>query len=441
MGLIRNVKPQIFLAAFGKHPGWSDFMDDIGMETETLIDAKRIMFVKGIASQIETGAWDKLEPEMRISDFNHVFLWRRSDRFLIGRMWSSVDAKGRREFPMVICADCIDLPLFVALQELLPKLEDARAACQATRSAAEVTSILQRAQAAVRARFTSQTTSSPNANETASARSRFLARPEWGPDQLGLKRILHEMQGKLSAYEAGRQSKLSDTIFLRKFPHGEPESLAQQIRVPLAADSPAEAFWQWDSFFQHQIDISTPVLFVLHLDQKWLDITIGEPSSREFFSLKASLARSPLSNEVPYNLDDESREFAGKFIASYRDKINDTNRNGSLASRLIKSLVLLLVLAAIITAYLRFAPAGYIPDFLRGVAGSLGNTNLTSPPKNQRRDRISRLALANIWTSSAKTASTQRRGAGFYSLDVSRSGFVLDDAISISGLSRVVKIV
>jgi hypothetical protein len=247
-------------------------MDDIGMETEMLITAKRIMYVKGIACQIETGTWAKLEPEMRISDFNHVFLWRRSEQFLIGRIWSSLDAKGRGEFPMVICAHCIGLPLFWTLQELLPKLEE--------------------------------------------------------------------------------------------------------IRVPQAADTPAEALFQWNDFFFHRLAHETPVLFMLYLDQRWVDITIGEPSSREFSSLKASLASQQLASEVPYELDEESRDFARNFIDSYREKDNDSGT--AAISRVQTGLFLLLLLILLLAAYLRFAPTDVIPDFLRGMAGLLGNPNLPS---------------------------------------------------------------
>jgi len=41
---------QIFLAAFGKHPGWNDHMDDVGLETESLVAAKTRLYVDGRAS-------------------------------------------------------------------------------------------------------------------------------------------------------------------------------------------------------------------------------------------------------------------------------------------------------------------------------------------------------------------------------------------------------
>ena len=380
-GFTGHARPQVILAAFGKHPGWSDFMDDIGMETDLLIAAKRIMYVKGIASQIETGAWDRLEPENRIPDFNHVFVWRKPEEFLIGRMWSSMDAKGRREFPMVICADCVGLPLSWALQELLPKLESLRVACQAARSSAEVRSLLARAQTDIRSRIANLPQKPTGLPDSRAARSRFLNRGEWGTGQQGLYRILHQVHGQLSAYGVGKSASLSDTLFLRKSSHGETSALSQQIRVPQAGDTPAEALFQWTEFFLCQLDRTTPILLVLYLDQKWVDITIGEPTNREFFSLKASRAALPLASEVPYELDEESREFAGNFIAAFGDTSKETSGGLSFGTRVALFFLLPVILIGLLAGYLHFAPAADIPDFLRGAAEALGNPALSTTPE------------------------------------------------------------
>jgi hypothetical protein len=368
---------QVFLAAFGKHPGWGDFMDDIGMETEALIAAKRALYLEGIASQIETGIWAKLEPDKRIPDFNHLFLWRRSDEFFIGRIWSSSDAKGRREYPMVVCADCIELPISWALQELPPQLEEVCIACRSASSAAEVSAIIAKAQETIRGRIADSVAPAFNVSDNSAAHVRFLNRREWGPTQEGLYRILHQMHGQLSAYMIGRQASLSDTIFLRRTPQGA-GPLSQQVRVPQAADTPAEALRQWNDFFLHKIDPVTPILFVLNLDHKWVDVTIGEPTHREFFSLKASQAALPLASEVPYELDEETREFARDFIASYGVQTIITDESTLARIRLVVGLLIFLILVTLFACYLHFAPAADIPDFLRSAAASLGNPAL--PP-------------------------------------------------------------
>ena len=147
----------------------------------------------------------------------------------------------------------------------------------------------------------------------------------------------------------------------------------------MASDSTAEAFWQWNEFFLHLLHGVTPVLFFLYLDQRWIDITVGEPTNREFFSLKASLAALPLANEVPYSVDAESREFAKSFIETYGDRGSDSE-GVTLSSRLKPALFLSLLLLALIVGYLRFAPGEYMPPFLRGAAEFLGNPGSRSLP-------------------------------------------------------------
>src|SRR5205085_2200920 len=80
--------PALHLAAFGKHPGWNDHLDDLGLDTAPLVNAKRLLYIQGISQNIDSGAWDKLEDTAPVSDgtpllapiarldlFRHDFLW------------------------------------------------------------------------------------------------------------------------------------------------------------------------------------------------------------------------------------------------------------------------------------------------------------------------------------------------------------------------------
>src|SRR5260370_12574366 len=53
---------QIFLGAFGKHPGWDDHVEDLGLETESLIYAKTLLYVQGIGAQIHSRTSRKMQP-------------------------------------------------------------------------------------------------------------------------------------------------------------------------------------------------------------------------------------------------------------------------------------------------------------------------------------------------------------------------------------------
>ena len=121
----------VALAAFGKHPGWDDHVEDLGLETESLNLAKTVLYVNGIGGQIDSGAWEKLDAEHQLPAFRHVFVWQRSGQFLIGRLWSSSDGKGRKRYPMVVCLHFAGVPLGWALKPALALLAQLEEGCLA----------------------------------------------------------------------------------------------------------------------------------------------------------------------------------------------------------------------------------------------------------------------------------------------------------------------
>jgi len=96
---------------FGKHPGWDDHIEDLPLPTASLVEAKRLLYVHGIGSQISSGAWARLPAEACLPEFNHHLLWVRGRQFLAGRLWASRDGKRRAHFPMVALVHGINLPL------------------------------------------------------------------------------------------------------------------------------------------------------------------------------------------------------------------------------------------------------------------------------------------------------------------------------------------
>src|SRR5438477_458719 len=99
--------PTVYLATFGKHPGWNDHIDDLGLDTDDLVNAKRLLYMQGINQNIDAASWENLEPGKRIDSFRHDFLWHMpagvggdAECLIAGRMWSSVDGKGRDKYPM-----------------------------------------------------------------------------------------------------------------------------------------------------------------------------------------------------------------------------------------------------------------------------------------------------------------------------------------------------
>ena len=70
LGWLRSGGPRVYLAAFGKHPGWNDHMDDLGLAPQPAV-RKRILTSKA-SWQPATGAWEQLDESARLPSFNHL---------------------------------------------------------------------------------------------------------------------------------------------------------------------------------------------------------------------------------------------------------------------------------------------------------------------------------------------------------------------------------
>src|SRR5690349_20968731 len=79
---------EIHVAVFGKHPGWDDHVG-VGVDTERLATVRQSLYVEGIAGNIDSGTWDRLEASQRVPAFDHAMLWHeRKGDIVVGRFWS-----------------------------------------------------------------------------------------------------------------------------------------------------------------------------------------------------------------------------------------------------------------------------------------------------------------------------------------------------------------
>jgi hypothetical protein len=262
---------QIFLGAFGKHPGWNDHMDDIGLETESLVAAKKHLYIDGIGGQISSGAWEKLGADQQIP-FHHIFIWSRPPQLLVGRLWASRDGKGRSLYPMIVCAHTIGLSLEVALEGILPCLEHIRAAAIAAKSADEVLGIIKHFRDALRG-WIGEVGEMRLVMEVAE----FLSQIEFATANDGLSKVLAQVRG--SSYRARA---------------GEP---AEHFRLPGSAVSPGLSLGFWEHFLAAKIDPAAPLFLSIPEDQYWVDAIVGEPVPADLFCLRCSPRVIPLSND------------------------------------------------------------------------------------------------------------------------------------------------
>ena len=319
-------EPAVYLAAFGKHPGWNDHIDDLGLDTDDLVTAKRLLYMQGINQNIDAGAWENLDPDKRLPDFRHEFLWHMNGNgsghsLIAGRFWSSVDGKGRDKYPMVLCAATVELPDNFAASTALRALAKTHERCTAATTADQIRQIIQSDGDALRA--TLQPPPQPDMLQgkqiAAVANSRDLA-----PSREGFHRIVYQIARGMSAYRPNAPA--------------NGNKRPEQIRVPLCGMKPADALLFWLRFSLTLLAPTVPIL-LLAPDPEitrtvplppapepddtppeersvstwpphparpalgWIDILVGEPTSQNLFCIKANLKSLPLTSEIPYTLD------------------------------------------------------------------------------------------------------------------------------------------
>lgn len=279
---------RVYLAAFGKHPGWNDHIDDLGFETQTLVTAKRFVYLEGISSQIDQGAWDRLDAASQHAVFDHWFLWHRGEEFLLGLMHDSRDGKGRSRYPMVLCLHAVGLPVDRVVSELGPMLAEAMNNCIAVATAPEVEAILDRVRAAMRERVATPSSSGPAIRSSALPGHVCL-----GPDNQGLFRILYQVRNQFGEWAPGRVD-YNDKEALPRSAH---------LRAPQLFPAMAEGAPIWLNFIRSQIDRNAPVLLLWPRTAAWVDVIVGPPDGADFFALRANDKAIPPAQEVPYQIE------------------------------------------------------------------------------------------------------------------------------------------
>ena len=290
----------IFVAAFGKHPGWDDHIDDIGFETDVFVTVKRILYIQGIGGNIDSGSWDKLKEDQLIEKFKHVFFWYINGNLVVGRMWSSQDGKGRKSYPFVVCVQCSKLPVKWIFENVLPRLEKIEATCAATTSANDVRMAIQNTGQELR-QLAQQYQKSPSPviaypNAVAS----LARRPEMGPDHEGLFRVLYHIEREVGRHRSNNTSSMA----LR----------STALRIPTSQGTMLESILLWNSFLFNMFGKNTPMLILLPEINNWIDIIIGEPTELQLYCLRASLKVIPLTSSIPYNMGAEFIEQSNKLI-------------------------------------------------------------------------------------------------------------------------------
>jgi hypothetical protein len=299
---------KIFVSAFGKHPGWDDHIDDIGLDTDILVTVKRILYVQGIGANIDCGSWEKLQGDQRLAGFKHLFAWRLYGNLVVGRMWSSQDGKGRTSYPMVVCVQCSNLPLRWVFENILPALERIEKSCVATTSQTDVKVILEKAQMEFRQLVRQTKKSALSHTELPNVLSDLAQSPKMEADREGLLRILYHIDREVTRYQPDMNKTRSTRATL--------------LRVPVSQPDMSQNAFLWLSFLLNKFDKDMPVLALIPLEKSWIDIIIGEPTDSQLYCLRASLTMIPLTSSIPYNMGSEFVEQTTELIEKSKSQPN-----------------------------------------------------------------------------------------------------------------------
>lgn len=290
-----KAKPTLQLAAFGKHPGWLDHMEEIGLNNDRLIALRRMLYSEGINQNIDSGAWSKLEDGQTIERFKHVYIWKTGGDLIIGRLWSSTDGRGRSLYPMVLGVQCNGMPVRLGLRLILPRLDQLEGQLTTADTADAVRLFIKTAQAELLA-VTKSSESYEDSGSDQAALARLADHPDLGPDRQGLYRVLYQIEQEMGDPKALRTDSRSGVIELPR---------TQLMRVPCCGDQISETASLWYEFLTEHFGEAMPFLLVLPLEHAWVDLIFGQPGASHLFCLKASLDRMPLTTSVPYNIPEE----------------------------------------------------------------------------------------------------------------------------------------
>ncbi|AWI10048.1 hypothetical protein [Ereboglobus luteus] len=304
--LSRGAPPVVHLAAFGKHPAWNDHMEDIGLNTLTLLEAKRYIYLQGISGNIDSGAWNPPSSPAPSSDsaiqpfspsalssaalsFNHWLLWQRPGEILLGRLLASTDGKGRTRYPFVVLAHIINLPLAAALETCAPLIDEAARQAREATTPDAVRQVI--AQARARLSATAEASSdSPNPLPPG-------LRPAIDPT--GWARIYHVIESQLHQYGPGARPE---------------HPSCRHLRLPSASPRAVQNLLWWATYWLTQLDTQIPLLLIAPETAAWLDLIVGEPASQHFRCLLVDSAALPTVTDTPYSVPSHIEQVTNELL-------------------------------------------------------------------------------------------------------------------------------
>jgi hypothetical protein len=279
---------RIQVAGFGKHPAWDDHIDDMGLNTETLVLTKQYLYSEGIANQLASGAWDQIEKSGNVFEFDHRFVWGRDQQAIVGAIWSSADRKGRTRFPLVICAQA-GFGGARSVNLLFDPIERLGTLCRKAKTQEEIREAFNHAQMEI----------------------------NYG--------ILPPMDDDLFSRinDSDEESILPALVTLsaglgNKRPRGPGEttkSSRSHFRLATISSRPKDNLRFWSAYYAAQRTGSAlPSIVIAANGREWIDLIVGEPIQNDFFCLRANrnalpATRVEIESKERSKLESEAKDY------------------------------------------------------------------------------------------------------------------------------------
>jgi hypothetical protein len=258
---------KVHVAGFGKHPAWDDHIDDIGLDTETLVLTKKLIYSQGIATQLASGAWDQIKKSGNAIDFNHRFCWSRKTQTIAGAIWASSDGKGRTRFPMIICAQA-DVEGWRGIDQLVSPIDQMGMQFKSAKTPTEFRELITRLEVELFGLLRSPSGANPLSEMTESQQVSIL--PELVTLAAGLKTKVHR-----GSHDSVR-------------PNGS------HFRLASSLSGPGKNLSFWSAYLAAMgLPSIPPCLAIAANGKPWVDIIVGEPVDSDFFCLRANQTALP----------------------------------------------------------------------------------------------------------------------------------------------------
>lgn len=307
-GVVRE--PCARLCLFGKHPGWADHLDDLGLTTQRLVELRRRLYSEGIATNIDSGAWERLGAGRAQASFDHDLVWRFGpDEYVLARLIASRDARGRDKYPLVGAAHAVSVSPRRLIAEGIGVLADLLDQARATDDASSVRAIFERAASSVQARWLAAG-QAPGEERGAGGLDPALLGALAADDVLNdpsspaLARVAHQVVAETRRI-AGNADR------------------SVQVRVPALTNAErGRSAWAWlagvRELLAPELRDRLPLLAIESTRERVVDVIIGRVSAGELVCLRATRAAMPCTTDVPYSLDPALEASTRSLLAGWK---------------------------------------------------------------------------------------------------------------------------